>query len=50
MADVRCLSVTEIADHLSFHKDAVYDWVENKGMTGHWLGCLWRFQAEKVDA
>jgi len=50
MTEVRWLSVVEIADHLGINKDTVYDWLENKGMPGHKIGRLWRFQVDEVDA
>ena len=48
MAD-RWLSVDEIAEHLGVSKDTVYTWVNERGMPGHKVGRLWKFQQSEVD-
>ena len=48
MAD-RWLSVDEIAEHLGVSKDTVYTWVNERGMPGHKVGRLWKFQQNEVD-
>lgn len=49
MPDDRWLTVAEIADHLGVTKDSVYDWITTKGMPGHKVGRLWRFQVSEID-
>jgi len=45
----RWLSVDEIAEHLGVSKDTVYTWVNERGMPGHKVGRLWKFQQSEVD-
>ncbi len=46
----RWMSVREIADHLGIKQDTVYLWLRDKGMPGHRVGRLWKFQQAEVDA
>lgn len=44
------LSVDEIASHLGISKDTVYAWIASRGLPGHRVGRLWKFQLAEVDA
>ncbi|MBI4904784.1 MAG: helix-turn-helix domain-containing protein [Acidobacteria bacterium] len=45
----RWLSVDEIAGHLGIKRDTVYKWVGERGMPGHKIGRLWKFNKGAVD-
>jgi excisionase family DNA binding protein len=45
----RWLSVDEIAEYLGISKDTVYTWVNERGMPGHKVGRLWKFQQSEVE-
>jgi excisionase family DNA binding protein len=49
VAELRWLSVAEIATHLGVNPETVYDWIASRGMPAHRLGRLWRFQTDEVD-
>lgn len=42
-------SVNEVAVHLGA-ADAVYRWIENKGLPAHRVGRLWKCKLPEVDA
>ncbi|WP_437726732.1 helix-turn-helix domain-containing protein [Sorangium sp. So ce861] len=48
--DDRWLSVDAVAEYLGVSKDTVDTWVTAKGMPGHRVGRLWKFNREDVDA
>ena len=45
----RWLSVEEVADHLGVKRDTVYKWIRRKGLPGHKVGRLWKFQQREID-
>lgn len=47
--DDRWLSVNEIAVYLGVSRDTIYKWVDEKGLTAHRVGRLWKFKKEEVD-
>ncbi|WP_174664617.1 helix-turn-helix domain-containing protein [Prosthecochloris sp. GSB1] len=46
----RWLSVDEIASHLGVNRETVYRWIEDKGLPGHRIGRLWKFNRQEVDS
>jgi excisionase family DNA binding protein len=47
--DERWLSVDEIATYLGVSRDTVYKWISRKGLPGHKVGKLWKFNTGEVD-
>lgn len=47
--DDRWLSVNEIAAYLGVSRDTIYKWVDERGLTAHRVGRLWKFKKEEVD-
>lgn len=47
--DDRWLSVGEIAGYLGVSRDTIYKWVDEKGLSAHRVGRLWKFKKEEVD-
>ncbi len=47
--DGRWMSVEEIAQHLGVSRDAIYKWIDRKGIPCHKVGSLWKFQKSEVD-
>ena len=45
----RWLSVDEIANHLGVNLETIYRWIEHKGLPGHRIGRLWKFDKQEVD-
>lgn len=43
------LSVEQIAQHLGVSKDAIYKWIDRKGIPCYKVGRLWKFQRSEVD-
>lgn len=48
--DDRWWSVDEICTYLGVSRDAVYKWIEQKGLPASRVGRLWKFKKEEVDA
>jgi len=46
----RWLSFAEIAKHPGVSRDTVYSWVNEKSMSAHKIGKLWKFDKNEVDA
>ncbi|GMV43623.1 MAG: hypothetical protein AMXMBFR64_53390 [Myxococcales bacterium] len=47
--DDRWLSVGEIPEYLGIKKDSVCAWIDKKGLPGHRIGRLWKFQRSEID-
>jgi len=45
----RWLSVDEIAAYPGIKRDTVYNWIAEKQMAAHRMGCLWKFRKEELD-
>ncbi|MGD9212699.1 MAG: helix-turn-helix domain-containing protein [Desulfobacteraceae bacterium] len=45
----RWLSVDEIAGHLGVNRETIYRWIDQKGLPGHKIGRLWKFNKQEVD-
>lgn len=43
------VTADQVAQHLGVAKDTVYRWRERRGLPGHRLGRLWKFQLTAVD-
>ena len=43
------LSVEEVASHLGVSREALYKWIRRKGLPGHKVGRLWKFDRVEVD-
>jgi excisionase family DNA binding protein len=43
------VTAIDVARHLGVVKDAVYRWREHKGLPGHKIGRLWKFQRSEID-
>ncbi len=50
MSTIHWLSVSEVAERLGIKGDTVYTWIQSRGLPGHRLGRIWRFDAQEVDA
>jgi excisionase family DNA binding protein len=44
------VSADVIAERRGVTKDSVYAWIAQRGMPGHRVGRLWKFQVIEVDA
>lgn len=42
-------SLNEVTDYLGVSREAVFQWIENRGMPAHKLGRLWKFKLSEVD-
>ncbi|MDY6853449.1 MAG: excisionase family DNA-binding protein [Thermodesulfobacteriota bacterium] len=38
-----------ICQYLGISNDTVYRWINNHNMPAHRMGCLWKFERDKVD-
>ena len=45
----RWIAVDEIMAHLGVARDTVYRWIDQKGLSAHRLGKLWKFKVSEVD-
>ena len=43
------LSVAEICVYLGINRDAVYKWIDKKGLPAHRAGKLWKFKVSEMD-
>lgn len=46
----RWLSVAEMAAYLGVNPEAIYKWINRKGMPGQKVGRVWKFTITEVDA
>jgi len=50
MADQeRWVGVLEVAAHLRVAKDSVYRWIDERGLSAHRVGRLFRFKLSEID-
>lgn len=44
------IPVEQLASHLACSVDSVYRWLARRGLPGHRVGRVWRFNVSAVDA
>lgn len=44
------IAVDGVSRHLGVAKDAMYRWIEKRGLPAHRVGRLWKFKLSEVDA
>ena len=42
-------SLKDITEYLGVSREAIFQWIENRGMPGHKVGRLWKFKVSEVD-
>jgi excisionase family DNA binding protein len=42
-------SLKDITEYLGVSREAIFQWIENRGMPGHKVGRLWKFKISEID-
>jgi excisionase family DNA binding protein len=42
-------SLKDITDYLGVSREAIFKWIENRGMPAHKVGRLWKFKISEID-
>ena len=49
MAMSRLMDIEELADYLRLQKQTIYNWLNQKKITGIKVGGVWRFDRKSID-
>jgi excisionase family DNA binding protein len=42
-------SLKDITDYLGVSREAIFKWIDNRGMPAHKVGRLWKFKISEID-
>jgi excisionase family DNA binding protein len=43
-------SLKDVTDYLGVSREAIFKWIDNRGLPAHKVGRLWKFKISEIDA